>query len=549
MLAMARRHPTVAALAAYVAIAAAATWPLLARFGTHLGGDHGDNWQTLWGFWWWHDALSRGVSPFACDALRWPWGVPLWFQTWNLPALLATQPFWPLAPAVPEVVLFNATLFASYPLAGLTLFLLARELWGGTLAPFLAGALYTVSAYHFGHALGHAHVLAMEWSPLYFLGLVRTVRRRGAGGPLLAAAGLALAATASVYHLAFCAVGTAVLLAAWLRTDRPALGSAAFLRRAALIAGGFLAATGWLWWGMLRAARAEPYAGAHDPVRYSADLLSFFVPNAASAWRGLSEAAWRRFTGNDAESAGYLGWVALALAAWAAVRARASRPWLLVAAAGFTLALGPYLHVLGTVHRGMLLPYGWLERIVPGLVFSGVPTRSSWLATFGISVAAGAALSELCRRGRRGAWLACALAALAVAESWPHPFTTSSYPAPRFLRDLSRDPERWAVLDATDPGRQLWHQVLHRHPQVGGYVTRAPERLERLLTETPALRPFFGDGRATVGRDEAVRTLQAWKVRFVIVDRQRLAAARALGIPVAWQGDGIVVFEVPARVG
>src|SRR5512141_3090997 len=114
MLSLARRYPHLAALTAYLALSAAATWPLLARFGTHIGGDHGDHWQTLWGCWWWHEALSRGASPFSCGALRSPWGTPMWFQTWDLPALLATQPFWPFVPGIPEVALFNAVLFASY---------------------------------------------------------------------------------------------------------------------------------------------------------------------------------------------------------------------------------------------------------------------------------------------------------------------------------------------------------------------------------------------------------------------------------------------------
>jgi hypothetical protein len=159
-------------------------------------------------------------------------------------------------------------------------------------------------------------------------------------------------------------------------------------------------------------------------------------------------------------------------------------------------------------------------------------------------VAAGATLSALVRSGRRGAVAACLLAALALLESWPHALVTSRWPAPRFLRDLAADGERWAVLDATAPTRQLWHQLLHRHPQVGGYVTRAPERLERLLTATPVLRPFFGDGPGPQ-RDEAVRALQELRVRFVVVDGQRLAAALALGLPRAYHGDGIQVFEVP----
>jgi hypothetical protein len=539
---MLRRHPHLAALGGYVALSLAATWPLLARFGSHVGGG-GDAWQTLWAFWWWHDALSRGASPWSCDALRWPWGVPMWFQAWDLPALLAMLPLWPLVPRVPEVALYNLPLFASYPLAGFTTYLLCRELWGGHLGAFLAGALYTLSTYHFGHALGHLHVVSMQWSPLYFLGLVRTVRRHGVSGPALAAVALAFAAGASPYHLAFCLVGTAVLLVAWSFADRSAVLSAAFARRAALLATVFLLLSAWSIVGIARAARAEPYAGAHDPERSSADLLSFFRPSAVSAWSG-ELGGWRRWNDDDAESAAYVGYVALALAFTAAVRARASRPWLAVALVGFVIALGPRLHVDGRVVGAPLLPYGWVARALPP-AWNGAPTRFSWLVTFGVVVAAGATLTALVRRGRGGAALACALAALALVESWPNAFTTSTWPAPRFLRDLARDGERWAVLDATTPARQLWHQVLHRHPQVGGYVTRAPERLERLLTTTPVLRPFFGDGQGMPPRDVAVRSLQRMKVRFIIVDAPRLAAALALGLPRAFEGDGITVFEVP----
>ena len=472
----------------------------------------------------------------------------MWFQTFDLPTAIALLPFWALAPSLPEVALYNAVLFSSYPVAGFTAYLLCREVWGGHLAPFLAGALYTVNAYHFGHALGHLHIVSMEWSPLYVLGLVRTLRRRGAGGPLLAGCALALAATASFYHLIFCFVTTLVLLAGWLHGERSSLLSGAFLRRAALLLATFFLLSGWLYVGMVRAFRAEPYVGSHDATRFSADLLSFFVPNAASAWRGSFE-SWRRFTGNDAESAAYIGYVPLALALVAAVRAKASRSWLAVALVGFVLALGPRLHVNGHLLGGPPLPYAWLEAAFPLLRFTGVPTRFSWLVTFGVAVAAGAALSLVVRAGRRGPLLACAVASLALAETWPHPFVTSSWPAPRFLRDLAQDGERWAVIDATSPSRQLWHQVLHHHPQVGGYVTRAPERLERLLTATPVLRPFFGDGGALPPRAEAVRALQRLNVRFVIVDGQRIAAARALGVPTVYQGDGIAVFEVPPLVG
>jgi len=545
MLALIRRHPRLSALVGYVALAAATTWPLLARFTTEIGGG-GDAWRTLWGFWWWRHAIAGGSSPLSCEVLRWPAGVPMWFQAWDLPSSLVLLPLWPLTPHLSEVALYNTALFLGFPLAGFTFYLLCRELWGGELGPFLAGAIYTFSGYHFAHALGNLHLASMEWSPLYFLALTRTVRRHGAFAPLLAGAALAMAAATSFYHLAFCALGTIALVAAWFPEERATILTRAFLRRALLLGGTFLLLAGWLLLGAARALRSEPYAAAGDAVQSSADLLSSFVPSSLSALGGALPLS-SGFGGGEADAA-YAGYVALALAGWALFRARAVRPWLVLAAVGFVLALGPYLKISGHVHDGALLPYGWLERAIPAMRLAGAPARFSWLVTFGVAVAAGAALSALARAGRRGPLLASLVTALALLETWPHAFATSSLPAPRFLRDLAKDEEKWAVLDASDPPRQLWHQVLHGHPQVGGAVSRAPERLERLLRQEPVLRPFFGDGVAALPREEAVRALQQWEVRFVIADGGRVREASALGLPVAFQGDGIVVFEVPPRL-
>jgi hypothetical protein len=517
MIDIARRHPRTAAFSAYVVLAAAVTWPLLPRFGSEIAGDHDGAWRTLWGFWWWSESFARGASPFFCDLLRWPEGAPMWLHTWNVPAALAVLPLWHATPGLPEVALYNAVVFASYPLAGYTTYLLCKELWGGQLAPFLAGTLYAVSAYHFGHAPGRLDAVCMEWSPLYFLGLVRTIRRHGVGGPMLAGVALALAATTSAYHLLFCALGTVVLIAAWFPTDRATLVSAAFGRRVVLLVVVFLALAGWLYVAVLRGFLAEPRAATGAGERASADLLSFFVPRTGSA--------------------AYIGYVALGLAAMAASRAKASRPWLLVALIGFVLALGPRLQLGGFVLPRVLLPFGWLAHAIPALGTGVEPARFTWLVTIGVTVAAGAALSHLVRGGRRGAAVAVAITALALVETWPRAMPTSSWPAPRFLRDLAKDGERWAVLDATSPPRQLWNQVLHRHPQVGG------------LAHGATLAAFLARDGAPRARQDAIRELQQLNVRFVIVDGPAVAVARALHLDRAYDGEGLVVFEVPPRAG
>ena len=542
MLGPVRRHPQVAALAGYAVLAAAATWPLLPRFTSGIAGGAAESSQALWQLWWWKESLGRGASPFFCDLLRWPAGVPLWLAPGDLTAAAAVLPLWPLTPALPEFALYNAALFASYALAGFAAHHLCRELWGGHLAPFLAGALYAVSAYAIGAAVGPVQVLSLQWSPLYFLGLVRTVRRHGAGGPLLAGAALALAAAASVYHLAFCAVGTAVLLAAWFPVDRATILSGAFVRRALLAVATFLLLGGWLFGGVLRAMATAPVAtDVGAAAARSSDLLAWFVPGEMTAW-GAALDRWLRPARTDAAPAGYLGLVAVALAVAAGVRSRAARPWLAVSLAGLVLALGPRLRVAGRELGAVPLPYAALEAAVPS-AHLGVPPRFGWLVAFGMGVAACGALSLVVRSGRRGPALACALAAVAIADLWPRPSAPSSWPAPSFLRDWAKDGERWAVLDATDPRRQLWHQVLHRHPQVGGRVGPAAER----GAPPPALRALLGDGGSLPSRDAAVRALQDLNVRYVIVDGDRLAAGRALRVRRAFEGEGLVVYEVPPR--
>jgi hypothetical protein len=53
-------------------------------------------------------------------------------------------------------------------------------------------------------------------------------------------------------------------------------------------------------------------------------------------------------------------------------------------------------------------------------------------------------------------------------------------------------------------------------------------------------------GGGAASRDETVRALQRLGVRLLIVDGRLLAAARALRLPVAYEGEGITVLEVPA---
>ena len=556
-------------LLAFAALSAIASWPLCAHFGSEIGGDFGDHWQTLWGMWWVHKAIvDLHTSPFFSLWARWPFGMSMVFETFDLPDCLLALPLWG---HVPPIAIFNCAEFSSFVLGGYFFYRFAWELIqdsgfereGSRLAAFLAGCLFTFSPYHFGHAAGYLHLLALEWVPLYFWLLLRTLARPERRWPILAAGALALASLASWYYLLFCVVLTFPYLAWRAAADRK-LRTLAALRRALLLGSAYLALLWPLFAELMRQRALEPWAGAHDPVALSADLLSFFVPGATQAIGASFHALWGRFSGSPDESCDYLGYALLALALAGAVTARRARIWLGLALTGAVLALGPRLRVGGVVHPGTLLPYGWLTRWVPLLDFAGCPVRAGFVASFSLSAAAALGLAWLLVPsalrpppvGRRLAWRRAGAAALllgAAVEFWPGPFTTSRFPTPEIFRRWAADPTTFAVLDLSGDTRPLYDGVLHGHPLVDAYVSRAPVRLQRWLDTEPVIGRLRNPrhGLAPLDRAAALDGLRRHQIRYVVLPEwssERLLEAE-LGLQPLYVGEGLRIYEIPGAGG
>jgi hypothetical protein len=537
-------------LGAYLGLALVLTWPLALHFGTAIGGDYGDHWQTLWGMWWVHKALIElHQSPFFSTYVRWPIGTPLVFQTFDFTDCLLVLPFWGLLPAI---AIFNLAELWSYVLGGYFFYRFARELLGveagWSLPAFLAGALFTFAPFHFGHALGHMQILALQWVPLYLWMLLRTLTRPERRWPILAALALAAASLASWYYLLFCVVLTFPYLGWRVATD-PRVRSWAVLWRASLLGAAYLAVMWPLFSAMLEARAAEPWDGAHDPIVFSADLQSYFVPNAAQAIGAGFSALSSRWTGNPAENCDYMGYALLALAILGAWRHRAARVWIGIAGLGAVLALGPYLHVAGQVARGVTLPYGWIEGWFPLLEFTGCPVRAGFVTTLSLCAAALYGFEWLLgpgpRLGLRRATAAGLMLAAAV-EFWPHLFTTSSYPRPPIFERWAEDPTPFAVLDLTGWTRPLYDATLHGHPIVEAYLSRTPLRLIRWLDQHPVIGRIGNPGRPPISREEGLDSLQRDSIRYIVSWRREPVVEGQLGLQPIYAGDGMLVYEVPA---
>jgi hypothetical protein len=554
-----------AILGGYLAASIVLTWPLAPNFFTDIGGDLGDHWQTLWGMWWVRKALiDLHTSPFWSNYVHWPLGMPLVFQTFDLPDCILAIPLWSF---LPPVSVFNAAELWSYPLGGYFFYRLALELLSAPNradkaqshgpvergAAIAAGGLFTFAPYHFGHALGHMHIVALEWVPLYFWMLVRTLDRPERRWPLLAALALVLASTASWYHLLFCVALTFPYLVYRAFTD-PSVRNWATLRRALLLGAIYLAVMSPLFAQMMEARNADAWDGAHDPNFYSADLLQFFIPNAAQGIGAAFRDRSAHWSGNPAENCDYLGYALMALAVIGAVRDRRARFWLFMAPLGMLLALGPALKIDGQP-VGVTMPYAYLTRIFPLLEFTGVPVRAGFVAIFALCMAAAFGIRQLWlgfeqpRLQKPLRALAAGLLLVAGVELYPHPFTISHFPIPGIFASWAADPALFGVVDLTGDTRPLYNGVLHQHPMVDIYLSRTPMHLLRWLDDHPILGRLRHPRGAPLemSRDEAIGILQRQHIRYIVLPawRREPLLEQELELPTIYIGEGIRAYEVP----
>lgn len=536
-------------LSCYCILSAAMTWPLLGAELGSIGGNDLDAVQTLWGFWYLNRQLDLGLSPFFCDLLWWPDGVPMWFQTWDLPGALVVRG---LRHAVPITVAHNLTLFLSFPLSALACCLLIRELWGGVVGPFLAGCIYALSPFHFATATANLHIAEMQWSAVYFWAIVRSVKRRGLISPAIAGIALALATLASPYHLVFCAIGTVVLAAGhWAVRTRDIM--LAFAKQFVVMVASFVVLTGWLIGPMVRHYVAEPYSGAHDAQAFSIDVQSLFLLNGISAWSSPG-GPWTHWRSPEWAGVGYLGYTAIALSSWALVSRGPRAAWGAMAIVGVSLALGPTFTIGGVRYPGVPMPYDLLV-LFPGFTFAGIPSRFIWLAVLATAVLSGWTLTRLAGKGSLGTTLAIALTACSLIENWPHPFPLTRVTVPNVVREWALTQESFSVVDTAGFAAPLWRQMIHQRPMVGGFVTRVPsDRLQR-LTGDLVIRTFFPPPlgppvqHALPFSPAAARErLRELRVKFVIVGDRWDYAPRAFGLAERYRGEGLAIYEVPQYI-
>ncbi len=524
------------ALALFAGLAALLCIPIWPRFGTHIFGTEGDNYEYAWKLHWFVEALvERGVSPTFVPLSFYPAGYELGMSeitpAHTLLGLPLTLAFGPAAS-------FNALLYLSYVLTGLTTAMYAERIGASRLGALVAGVGVAFCVYRFTHMLGLLPQLGTHWVLLTLYGWEGYLQRRRPGDVVLAAVSLGLAFWSSMYYGA-----TLVpLLALYTLLRRPWATTRTLLEDWRPLLAALLIVTA------LVAPYAQPFLQAqaiNEQRRFSYETLlilsalpgDFVNPN---PWHPLRHLV--PLGGPKQYVSVGIGLLALAVVGlWR--RRHEQLVWTLVAIAcvNFVVALGPELRVGGTT---IPLPVRFIYEHVP--VLQSIRAWSRMAFYLQICVAALAALA-LTGIGRQPAWAragALALAGLVLLESASAPPPLSPLGPRAVDRWLAAQPGTGSVIQVPDTigGYHVYYARHHHKPIAVGYGTYFPPTYHEninLLIAFPVLK-------------EVVPLYQRMGVEWVLVRRARMRpdqpwrdqAAALPDVRQVYEDDEYTVFQV-----
>lgn len=205
---MAMRRGSLAAFVLYAAIAVAYTHPLLMRATEQIANDRFDPVLNASILWW--NATTVPFSP------AW-WTPPHYYPsrdvaafTENLVGLLPVSA--PLQWLTDDAILtYNLTFLLTWPLSGLTAFLLVRRMTGRSDAAFIGGLVFAFAPYRISQ-MGHLQVLACFWFPLTLFALHAYLQERRVRWLVLFGAAWLLQSWTNGYFLLF----GGLIIAGWL---------------------------------------------------------------------------------------------------------------------------------------------------------------------------------------------------------------------------------------------------------------------------------------------------------------------------------------------
>lgn len=545
------RHHIVVATLIFVCLTVLMTWPLTLHMSDSVIGWVGDNFYFVWLIGWFQKAL------FVLH--QWPINVPSlnYPEGWNI-AYNEITPAMVLI-ALPASLIggptfgYNLSIFVSFVLSGLGVYVWVYHLTRNNVAALIAGVVFAYAPYRISHMLGHLNLMGTQWLPFYFFLLGRSLDMpaRSVRTIVLAAVLLGLIAWTSQYYLYMTLILSAIYVLAYvLFVDRRV-----WLRRetwARLAIFGVVAVPLMVMAIMpylLIAAQNNLPPRTFEEVRiWSASPTDFLLPSVQHVVWGdwvrqhVDRTLW-------IENTLYLGSIALLLALLALVmhlkmetpRRRHLRVLAFTGVLAFVLALGTDLHWMGrtvevdvpafiqTVHpyeRTFLpLPGYFLFKYLPFYANMRVWMRYGIFVSLFVSLLAGIGMAWLMAglRSTTARWAAVAVLVLVIVDVLPRPHAlvqVSGRPVDSWLAMQSGQGAvaQFPFVQATNP-EQTYFTLVHQKPFIGGFFAAfATPQFQRIQ---PVLAAFPDAS--------SVALLRELGVQWVIVDTRQYPDAAQTG--------------------
>ena len=465
-------------------------WPWMAHLSTALIGPPEDNMQDFWNTWY-AVVASDPRHFFYTTLIRFPEGTSLIYHSFFYPQLFVLVPLSKLLgmDRATLILLQNATMLLSFPLAGTGAFYLVRHFVKASAAALVGGFVFAFNPSHVAHAMHHIGVASIGFIPFCVLAYLRAVEERSIGWLCAAIVFYALSALSSwynIFYLAYFIVFHTVYLS--VRDHKPPTGWRLIAPLSCMTGTALLLSP-------LLLPMALQYGGANayfDGTNvYVADLAAYFTFPVTHLLAERAYATVSLFQAGPLEGAVYLGLVNVALLLWLGWRARGKKdPLLTYVLCGMAifcvLASGAMLHAFGDTYAFIPLPDLVLSKL-PFFAQVRTPSRAIVMVYLFLSIGVGYALALAWKEYRTavGRGTVCVAAFLLLLDFTPTHLAMTDAACPKGLDIIARDSERgFGVL--TRPGGSIedevamLQQTCHGRPIVNGLVSR---RLSRSLLD------------------------------------------------------------------
>lgn len=482
------------------------TYPAALNLTTHIIGDGGDGFQNLWNIWWFKKSIFElGHHPYFTEYLHTPGGISLLLHTLSPLNIIIALPFTYL---FSDLVGYNFSVLFSFAASGVTMFYLAQYLTKNDWAAFVAGCVFSFSAYHFAHTLGHINLLSIQWIPLFTLYLLKVFKDGGFKNALLLGLSLILVALSSWIYLLYAGILGLILLIWYfkdlLKKKKKFIG----LGIAALL---FIVVIGPVIFGMMKVIINVGTFGNHEAYLWNADISAYFIPGRFSTFGGFFEGIWSNWNGNALEATVFLGYSAIIMSAYALIKVKKAGKWGIVALVFFILSLGSSLRFFG-LNAEMPMPYDLISSI-PFLNISGVTARYGFMVSFAFAILSAFAVANL----KKKMIIPILIILFVLIENLSIPYPVTKVEIPEFYKEIAEDTRDYRIIDVPMIAKNTYMQTIHQKPLIGGYVSRVTLDRFEFLRDTPVINKLYYDQEYDKSVD-AQEIFEKFNIKYVILN-------------------------------